>query len=243
MTCSIRFSSARPSPSAISSSRSRASGVSGSRAPSSRSARCASRSRSAGERRSSTITCARDSSAAFSSKLGFSVVAPTRRMVPSSISGRKLSCWALLKRWISSTKSSVPWPCSRRSRAASNTLRSSGTPEKMALIWTKARSVSSASSRAMVVLPTPGGPQRISEPRLPAASIEPSGPSGESTFSCPMTSARLCGRSRSASGRCAGSRAARRGGPASGRSKRSAMAGGGYAARRLVESRVNAASG
>ena len=46
----------------------------------------------------------------MSSKDGFSVVAPTRTMVPSSISGRKASCCARLKRWISSTKSSVPRP-------------------------------------------------------------------------------------------------------------------------------------
>ena len=57
-----------------------------------------------------TITRARDSSAALSSKDGFSVVAPTSVTVPSSITGRKLSCWARLKRWISSTNSSVPRP-------------------------------------------------------------------------------------------------------------------------------------
>ena len=34
--------------------------------------------------------------------------------VPSSITGRKLSCCARLKRWISSTKSSVPRPVMRR---------------------------------------------------------------------------------------------------------------------------------
>ena len=37
------------------------------------------------------------SNAPFSSKDGFSVVAPINVMVPSSISGRKLSCWARLK--------------------------------------------------------------------------------------------------------------------------------------------------
>ena len=52
-------------------------------------------------------TRARDRSAALSSKDGFSVVAPTSMTVPSSITGRKQSCWARLKRWISSTKSSV----------------------------------------------------------------------------------------------------------------------------------------
>jgi hypothetical protein len=63
-------------------------------------------------------------------------------------------------------------------RAASNTFFRSGTPVKIALIWTKCRSVSAASSRAMVVLPTPGGPQRISDDRLPAASMTPSGAVG-----------------------------------------------------------------
>ncbi len=200
-TCSIRLRSARPSPSAISSSASRAGPSRGSARPSSRSARCARSSSSASESRSSTSTCARLSSAAFSSKDGFSVVAPTRRIVPSSICGRNPSCCALLKRWISSTKRSVPCPLPRRCRASSKTRRNSGTPVKIALICTKCRSVSAASSRAMVVLPTPGGPHRMSEPRLPEASITPSGASGPSTLSCPITSERLRGRSRSASGR------------------------------------------
>ena len=52
-------------------------------------------------------------SAPLSSKEGFSVVAPTSVMVPSSMCGRKLSCWARLKRWISSMKSSVPRALSR----------------------------------------------------------------------------------------------------------------------------------
>ena len=64
-----------------------------------------------------TSTRARDSSAALSSKDGFSVVAPTSVTVPSSITGRKESCCARLKRWISSTKSSVPCPVWRRPRA------------------------------------------------------------------------------------------------------------------------------
>ena len=181
-TCSTRLSRARPSPSAISKSASRASPVSGSCFSSSFSARWVSNSSSARESRSSTITCARLITAAFSSKLGFSVVAPTSRIVPSSIWGKNPSCWALLKRWISSTNSSVPCPFCRRILAASNTLRSSGTPEKIALIWTKCRSVSSAKSRAIVVFPTPGGPQKMSEDKAPDASITVSGPSGPNTF-------------------------------------------------------------
>ena len=47
----------------------------------------------------------------------------------------------------------------------------------MALICTKCRSLSSARSRAMVVLPTPGGPQKIKLDRLPEASMTPSGAS------------------------------------------------------------------
>ena len=136
------------------------------------------------------------------------MVAPTSTMVPSSTSGRKASCCALLKRWISSTKSSVPRPFERRRRAASKIFLRSATPVKMALICTKARSVASASSRAMVVLPTPGGPQNTTEPRLPSASIRPSGPSGPRRCAWPTTSSSRRGRRRSASGR--GASAARR---------------------------------
>ena len=46
----------------------------------------------------STNTWLRDSKAPFSSKDGFSVVAPTRVTMPSSTKGRKPSCWARLKR-------------------------------------------------------------------------------------------------------------------------------------------------
>ena len=36
---------------------------------------------------------------------GFSVVAPINVIVPSSTAPKRLSCWLLLKRWISSIKS------------------------------------------------------------------------------------------------------------------------------------------
>ncbi len=54
---------------------------------------------------------------AFSAKDGFSVVAPTSVTVPSSTIGRKPSCWARLKRWISSTNSSVPLAAALPARA------------------------------------------------------------------------------------------------------------------------------
>jgi hypothetical protein len=40
----------------------------------------------------------------LTSKYGFSVVAPISVTSPSSTAGRSASCWALLKRWISSRK-------------------------------------------------------------------------------------------------------------------------------------------
>ena len=106
------------------------------------------------------------------------MVAPTRMTVPSSITGRKLSCWARLKRWISSTNSNVWRPLVRRRRAVSNTFFRSATPEKIADICSKARLVSPARSLATVVLPVPGGPQKIIEPSVPEAIMRERAPSG-----------------------------------------------------------------
>ena len=55
------------------------------------------------------------------------------------MTGRKESCWARLKRWISSTNSSVPCPCARRARAASKIFFSSATPVWIAETCTNAR--------------------------------------------------------------------------------------------------------
>ena len=143
-TSSASVSAARPSPSAMRDQRRPRLGVERQRPcprPSS------ARSRSLLERSPrrgvwKTSTVARDRSAALSSKDGFSVVAPTSMTVPSSMTGRKQSCWARLKRWISSTNSSVPWPVRAAPRAASNTFFRSATPEKIAEICSKARPVS-----------------------------------------------------------------------------------------------------
>ena len=101
-------------------------------------------------------------------------------IVPSSTTGRNPSCCARLKRWISSTNSRVARPSRRRARAASKILRRSATPENTADKGSKCRSVASARSRAIVVLPQPGGPHRIREESFFAASMRPSGPSGPS---------------------------------------------------------------
>jgi len=73
--------------------------------------------------------------------------------------------------------------------------------EKIADIGSKVSPVCSASSRAIVVLPVPGGPQRITEDSRPAWSIRPSGASSPNRWSCPTTSSSDAGRNRSASGR------------------------------------------
>ena len=110
----------------------------------------------------STWTFDRDSSAEFTSNEGFSVVAPIRTMSPASTRGRKASCCALLKRWISSMNRSVRAPPRRRASSASAiTARISLIPESTALNATNRACVAVAISRASVVLPVPGGPQRM----------------------------------------------------------------------------------
>ena len=85
-------------------------------------------------------------------------------MVPRSTWGRKASCWALLKRWISSMKerrSRARWRRSpvrpRRSRLAQLLHAREHGGERCE----KRRPARSASSRASVVLPDPGGPHRM----------------------------------------------------------------------------------
>ncbi len=80
----------------------------------------------------STYTRARDSSAAFTSNDGFSVVAPMNVIVPFSTCGRKASCWALLKRWTSSMNSTVVSPCCRAASASAMAARTSFTPDSTA---------------------------------------------------------------------------------------------------------------
>jgi len=112
----------------------------------------------------STKTLARESSGAFTSKDGFSVVAPTSVTVPASTCGKSASCWDLLKRWISSMKSSVRSPRKFRRCAASATAsRTSFTPAITADSATKPALISAAKIRPSVVFPVPGGPHRISD--------------------------------------------------------------------------------
>ncbi len=92
------------------------------------------------------------------------MVAPIRTIVPFSTWGRNASCWARLKRWISSTNRMVF--CRRRVRsisASATTWRISFTPDSTAENATKRAPATWAISEASVVLPEPGGPHRIIE--------------------------------------------------------------------------------
>jgi hypothetical protein len=100
----------------------------------------------------------------LTSKYGFSVVAPTSAMSPSSTAGKSASCCALLKRWISSRKKTVPSPLERmRCSARSSTSRTSCLPALTADASSNAAREFRASNRASVVLPVPGGPYRTIE--------------------------------------------------------------------------------
>ena len=105
----------------------------------------------------------RERRAEFTSKEGFSVVAPIRIIVPRSTWGRKASCCALLKRWISSTKRRVRRPSALCSSASWTTWRISFTPESAAEKATNRERVERAMMDARVVFPVPGGPQKMSD--------------------------------------------------------------------------------
>ncbi len=75
------------------------------------------------------------------------------------------------------------WPALVYFRAASKAFRSSATPDMTAESGNSVSPTSLARRRASVVLPQPGGPQRMSEPSFFAASIRPSGASAESASS------------------------------------------------------------
>src|SRR5260370_42329989 len=80
------------------------------------------------------------------------------------------------------------------------TSRRSFTPDSTGEIDLKTDAVCSATSRARVVLPLPGGPQRIIECRVPEAAIWVSSLPGPSKCSWPTASSSVRGRIRSASG-------------------------------------------
>ena len=157
-------------------------------------------SRSAVVRNLRTKTLHRLSRAELISKDGFSVVAPIRMILPRSTKGKKASCWALLKRWISSMKQMVRSPYSRFCSASCMSLRISlmllVTAEKV----TKWALVCWAMISARVVLPTPGGPQKINEESWSFSISSRRTRWGPIRCCWPTNSARVLGRTRLASG-------------------------------------------
>ena len=149
-----------------------------------------------------TYTAARDNNAELTSNEGFSVVAPMKVNKPDSTCGKKASCWLLLKRCTSSTNMMVRLP-SRPSRAAtakSTASRISFTPPNTALMDKNCASNASAIKRAMVVLPTPGGPHKIQLCGCPDSNATRKAMPSPNTCCWPTTSAKVRGRSCSARG-------------------------------------------
>ncbi len=85
-------------------------------------------------------------------------------------------------------------------RARSRTSRTSFTDALTADSGSNALAVVSAMSRASVVLPVPGGPQKITEDSRSSSMSARSGRPGASRWSWPTTSSRVRGRRRAASG-------------------------------------------
>ena len=117
---------------------------------------------SSSARCSSSTTRLRDSSAEFTSKYGFSVVAPIMTTVRFSTAWSRASCWEREKRWISSMNKMVRRSnIMRRCFASSISRRRSLTVPVTAETSTNSLLVCAAMICANVVLPVPAGPYRI----------------------------------------------------------------------------------
>ena len=120
---------------------------------------------------------------------------------PCSTAPNSESCCDLLKRWISSMNSSGAfWSKNRCLRADSITSRTSFTPDVTAERVKNGRSNCVATIFASVVLPTPGGPQRMNDGTLPVSKNLRNTPFLPTRCSCPIYSSIVRGRSRSAKG-------------------------------------------
>ena len=116
------------------------------------------------------------SSGGFTSKNGFSVVAPISVTRPLSTPGSSASCCDLLKRWTSSRNRIVPWPSLAEAVAGPledvpHVLHAGA--DGAELLEGLARGAAMACAR--VVLPVPGGPQRITDDRRSASTSVRSG--------------------------------------------------------------------
>ena len=143
----------------------------------------------------------RDSSGPTTEKNGFSVVAPMNDTHRFSTAGSSASCCALLNRCTSSTNRIVPVPVRPRSRrAASIAARTSFTPAVTADSSVNRRRVTWLTTWASVVLPVPGGPHSSSDMAASWSASLRNGVPSPVRCRWPMTSSRVRGRIRTASG-------------------------------------------
>src|SRR6516165_9879207 len=142
----------------------------------------------------------RDSSGATTENDGFSVVAATSSTIRFSTAESNASCWVLENRCTSSMNNTVCSPCSSARRAVSITARTSLTPADRADRASNLRPVVCEISAARVVLPLPGGPYRMTDATPAPSTRRRSGDPGASKWPCPTTSSSDAGRIRTASG-------------------------------------------
>ena len=133
---------------------------------------------------------------------GFSVVAPIRTTVPASTAPSNASCCALLNRCISSIKriGAAAGENKVLDLADSITSRTSLTPALTAERVKNSRSKVCEIIFANVVFPTPGGPHKMNEDKLPVSIILRRMQFSPTRCRWPAYSERFLGRMRSGSG-------------------------------------------
>lgn len=124
---------------------------------------------SSGLTASSIYVLHRDNSALITVKLGFSVVAPIRVIMPFSTHGSRTSCCDLDQRCISSRKSIVCCPDLKLLCAFVIIFTTSSFFDRTHDRWKNSASSEFAMTRARLVLPQPGGHQRRIDGSLPAS--------------------------------------------------------------------------
>lgn len=111
----------------------------------------------------------RDNRALITVKLGFSVVAPMRVIIPFSTHGRRTSCCDLDQRCISSRKRIVCLHSVKFLCAFDIIFTTSSFLDRTHERWKNSASSEFAMTRAREVFPEPGGHQRRIEGSLPAS--------------------------------------------------------------------------
>lgn len=149
---------------------------------------------------SRTYVRERERRALMTVKLGFSVVAPMSVTIHFSTHGRRTSCCDLVQRWISSRKRIVCRHSEKFFCALAMIFTTSSFFERTPERWKNSASSELAITRAMLVLPHPGGHQKRIEGSRPASMNLRIGFPGPMRCCCPTRSSSFSGRRRDASG-------------------------------------------